>query len=137
MEYAQDIRLGAYRRRIDLDPTITRPVGSRQPTPYGAAMALRYPGLRLLSLDSEIVCDALTATALAEYQIRMASQISAELEVTLPQSYQYLQSGDLVRLTIADINWSAVLCVALSVPRISGMGVFRFRTVPDWTRAQA
>jgi hypothetical protein len=137
MEYAQDIRLGAYRRRIDLDPTVTRPVGSRQPTPYGAAMALRYPGLRLLSLDSEIVCDALTTTALAEYQIRMASQISAEVEVTLPQSFQYLQSGDLVRLTIADVNWSAVLCVALSVPRISGMGVFRFRTVPDWTRAQA
>jgi hypothetical protein len=67
----------------------------------------------------------------------MASQISAEVEVTLPQSFQYLQSGDLVRLTIADVNWSAVLCVALSVPRISGMGVFRFRTVPDWTRAQA
>ena len=137
MEYAQDIRLGAYRRRIDLDPTITRPVGSRQPTPYGAAMSLRYPGLRLLSLDSEIVCDALTATALAEYQIRRASQTSDEVEIALPQSYQYLQSGDLVRLTVADIGWSAVLCVTLSVPRISGMGVFRFRTVPDWARVQA
>tara|TARA_R110000868_G_scaffold210499_1_gene460552 strand:- start:201 stop:473 length:273 start_codon:yes stop_codon:yes gene_type:complete len=88
----------------------------------------------------DAVCDPSTATALAEYQIRGASQLTAEVEVTLPQQYQSLQSGDLIRLTLPDTllptgaAWTDALCVVLSVPRIAGMGVFRFRTVPDWTR---
>ena len=141
MEYAADTRTGAYRRRIDLDPTISGPVGSRQPTPYGAAASLRYGGLRLLTLTSDAVCDPLTAVALAEYQIRGAAQLTAEVEVTLPQPYATLCAGDLIRLTLPDVRlptgapWTAALCVVLSAPRIAGMGVYRFRTVPDWTRA--
>ena len=140
MEYATDTRTGAYRRRIDLDPTIDTVVGSRQPTPYGAQASLRYAGLRLLDLTTDAICDPGTAAAIAEYQIRGASQLTAEVEVVLPQTYQTLQSGDLIRLTLPDTllptgaPWTAVLCVVLSVPRISGMGVFRFRTVPDWSR---
>ena len=140
LEYATDTRIGAYRRRIDLDPTISGPVGSRQPTPYGAQAAGGYPGLRQLDLTMDAVCDPATATALAEYQMRGASQLTAEVEVTLPQQYQTLQSGDLVRLTLPDTllptgaAWTDALCVVLSVPRISGPGVFRFRTVPDWSR---
>lgn len=139
--YGSDLRLNSYRRGLDLDPSIRNAVGSRQPTPYGAAVAVRYTGLRLEEMTMDAICDPLTATALAEHRMREISQLTAEVEVTLPQSYQTLQSGDLVRLTLPRISlptgapWTDVLCMALSVPRISGAGVYRFKTIPDWSRA--
>lgn len=141
LSYGSDPRLDGYRRRIDLDPTVTTPTGTRQPTPYGAAASVRYGGLRLEEMSLDAICDDLTASALAEYHMRRVSQITAEVEVVLPQGYQSLQAGDLVRLTLPRMYlptgapWTAALCVVLSVPRISGAGVYRFRTLPDWSRA--
>ena len=141
LSYGSDPRTDQYRRRIDLDPTLTATTGSRQPTPYGAAASVRYGGLRLEEITLDAVCDHLTASALAEYHMRRVSQMVAEVEVVLPQSFQSLQSGDLVRLTLPRMYlptgaaWTGVLCITLSVPRISGAGVYRFRTVPDWSCA--
>ena len=135
LQYAPDDRLGTYRRRIDLDPTISRVVGTRHPTPYGRAAAQLLPGLRPLDLTFDAVSEPATATALAEYHLRQAAQTSREVDVTLPQAYQTLQAGDLLRVTLADVGWSEVLCVVVSVPRISGAGVFRLRTIPDIVRA--
>lgn len=139
--YGADLRLNSYRRGIDLDPTTSNTIGTRQPTPYGAAASARYAGIRVEDMTMTAVCDPLTATALAEYRMREISQLSAEVEVVLPQSFQSLQSGDLVRLTLPRMYlptgapWTDALCIALSVPRISGAGVYRFRTIPDWSRA--
>lgn len=122
IEYAPDTRTGAYRRTLSLS---------------SAAAQARFPGPRILTIQADAICDPGTALALGGYHLARASQLVREVEVVLPPVFQTLSPGDLVTLTISDVGWSRVLCVVLSVPRISGLGVFRFRSVPSPDRSCA
>jgi len=134
LEYNVDLQGNKYLSSITLAYDATGSDSLYQPHPLLIETATRWPGVRSISVSTDVVCDVTTAAMSLEYQAVIGSQLWQDIEVTLPQEYQAMKAGDVVSVTLADIEWADVLCYAVSVPRIGGDIVVALRTLPNWIR---
>lgn len=81
--------------------------------PVLARSVVRY-GVRRGALESAIVHDDLTATHVLAWRSRRWALPSRVVEYSAPQTYGWIEPGDLVTVTDPDLAWTKRLCLVQS-----------------------
>ena len=134
LEYNVDLKENKYQSSLTVAYDADGSDPLYQPHPLLTETATRWAGVRSGTFSTDVICDDTTAAMCLDYQAAMASSLTEEVGVVLPQEYQAMKAGDVALVTLADIGWSERVCYAVSVPRIGGDIVVAFRTLPNWIR---
>lgn len=124
-EYSRSLTLGP-RAFYDGDDTNVHPLAYQSYTRYG----LRAGDV----IETDVVYDSATAYSVLDWKIKRDGMTYREVEYLLPQTYQYLEPGNVVLVTDDDIAWTDRVCLVTSIIRRPGDTVANLRTIPNWIR---
>ena len=134
INYALNVATGEYSRSLTLgprafytgDPTNIHPLAYQSYTRYGLRAGE--------AIDTDVVYDTATAYSVLDWRIKRDGMTYREVESLLPQTYQYLEPGNVVLVTDDDIAWTDRVCLVTSILRRPGDTVVNLRTIPNWIR---
>lgn len=134
IEYCLDPAENTYRRYLVLGPDWGDDA-TVQPHPYASASRSRY-GLRVESstIQSDMIRDPGTAYAVLDHLMRRQSMTHRSAAFVLPQPYQHLRKGAVVRVSHAPIAWDNKVCLVRSIVRAPGDTLVTVETCTDWIR---
>lgn len=101
---------------------------------YCRVSAGRY-GSRVREDSSDIIYDAATAAKVCAWWSRAFALASREVTYSAPATFGFLELGDPVLLTDADISWQSQLCLVTEIRWMSGRGIeLTLRAIEDPSR---
>lgn len=122
LDYALRARVGDYMRTVSVGPTTDTDAPDVYPLHHARVSASRY-GVQSESIETDIVIDDATATAIATWMVRARALPIREVKYEGGADIGWIEPGYIVTLTDDDLSFAAQLCIVSEATWVDEMTV--------------